>query len=42
MNLINHFEEHPSMFYQVSAALILAMIAMAFAVLKKLSNDNIL
>jgi len=42
MNLINHFEEHPYMFYQVSAILLLLMGAMGFTVLKKLSNDNIL
>ncbi len=42
MNLINHFEEHPSMFYQVSAGLIALMAAIGYWVLRKLSSDNIL
>jgi Mg2+ and Co2+ transporter CorA len=42
MNLVNHFEEHTSMFYQVSAGLVVFMAVMGYAVLRKLSMDSIL
>ena len=42
MNLVNHFEEQTWMFYKVSAALLIFMAAMGYAVLKKLAMDNIL
>jgi len=42
MNLINHMEERPWMFYQVSLTLIVLMGVMGYAVLRKLSIDNIL
>ena len=42
MNLVNHFEDHPKMFYQVSLALVIFMGVMGYAVLRKLSMDNIL
>eukprot|EP00559_Dactyliosolen_fragilissimus_P006043 CAMPEP_0184866234 /NCGR_PEP_ID=MMETSP0580-20130426/21475_1 /TAXON_ID=1118495 /ORGANISM="Dactyliosolen fragilissimus" /LENGTH=692 /DNA_ID=CAMNT_0027365801 /DNA_START=174 /DNA_END=2252 /DNA_ORIENTATION=- len=41
MNLVNRFEEHPTMFYQVSGGLILFMIAMGYGILKKLEIDSI-
>mmetsp|Transcript_20803 Transcript_20803/g.20023 ORF Transcript_20803/g.20023 Transcript_20803/m.20023 type:complete len:138 (-) Transcript_20803:9-422(-) len=42
MNLINRFEEHPTMFYQVSVGIILIMVAVGKVILNKLSADNIL
>lgn len=42
MNLVNRLEEHPTMFYNVSAALIVTMAAMGYTILRKLSADNIL
>ncbi len=42
MNLVNHFEEHTSMFYIVSSGLMVFMAAIGYVVLRKLSSDNIL
>ena len=42
MNLVNHFEEHPRMFYRVSLGIIFVMVAMGFGILNRLSIDNIL
>lgn len=42
MNLVNHFEEHPRMFYNVLAGLIVFMATIGYCVLRKLSEDNIL
>jgi Mg2+ and Co2+ transporter CorA len=42
MNLVNHVEEHPNMFWSVSAGLIVFMAAIGYGVLRKLSSDNIL
>ena len=42
MNLLNSWEEHPTMFFNVSLYLIIFMGAMWFAILKKLSMDNLL
>eukprot|EP00979_Chaetoceros_neogracilis_P006314 scaffold1275_cov247-Chaetoceros_neogracile.AAC.6 len=42
MNLVNRLEDHPTMFYNVSAALIVTMAAMGYTILRKLSADNIL
>lgn len=42
MNLVNHFEDHPRMFYEVLLGLLVFMGATAYAVLRKLSMDSIL
>mmetsp|Transcript_21337 Transcript_21337/g.31667 ORF Transcript_21337/g.31667 Transcript_21337/m.31667 type:complete len:663 (-) Transcript_21337:501-2489(-) len=42
MNLVNHFEEHPQMFYNVCVTLLLFMGGMGYSILRKLSLDNIL
>jgi Mg2+ and Co2+ transporter CorA len=42
MNLVNHFEESPWMFYKVSLGLVKFMGIMGHVILKKLSLDNIL
>ena len=42
MNLLNSWEEHPTMFFNVSLYLIIFMGMMWFAILKKLSMDNLL
>ncbi len=42
MNLVNHFENSPWMFYKVSLGLVVFMGIMGHAILKKLSLDNIL
>lgn len=42
MNLVNHFEDHPRMFYEVSAVLLVCMGLMGYAILRKLAVDNIL
>lgn len=42
MNLINHFEDHPTLFYQVCIGIILIMGVMGMGILNKLSYDNIL
>ena len=41
MNLVNHVEEHPTMFVNVCGGLIVIMCLMGYAILKKLSIDNI-
>eukprot|EP00979_Chaetoceros_neogracilis_P004299 scaffold764_cov240-Chaetoceros_neogracile.AAC.12 len=40
MNLVNRLEDHPTMFYNVSAALIVTMAAMGYTILRQLSADN--
>ena len=42
MNLVNRLEEHPTMFYNISGALIVVMAAMGYSILRKLSVDDIL
>mmetsp|Transcript_1211 Transcript_1211/g.2203 ORF Transcript_1211/g.2203 Transcript_1211/m.2203 type:complete len:664 (+) Transcript_1211:256-2247(+) len=42
MNLVNHFEDHATMFYKVCAVLVILMGSMGYGILRKLSNDNIL
>ena len=42
MNLVNHFEIHPNMFYKVLLTLVLVMTGMGYAVLRKLISDNIM
>lgn len=42
MNLVNHYEEHPNMFYNVCLGLMVMMIGIACGFLKKLSMDNIM
>lgn len=42
MNLVNHFENHTTMFYNVCAILVILMASMGYCILRKLSTDNIL
>lgn len=42
MNLVSHAEEHPIMFYNVSAFIVVLMATMGFAILKKLQVDNLI
>jgi len=42
MNLVNRLEEHQTMFYNISGALIVVMAAMGYSILRKLSVDDIL
>ena len=41
MNLVNHVEEHPTMFVNVCGGLIVIMCLMGYGILRKLSTDNI-
>ncbi|GFH51415.1 hypothetical protein CTEN210_07891 [Chaetoceros tenuissimus] len=41
MNLVNHVEEHPTMFLNVCGGLIVIMCLMGYGILRKLSTDNI-
>lgn len=42
MNLLSGFEEHPTMFWDVTKSLLVVMIFLGWGILRKLANDNIL
>jgi Mg2+ and Co2+ transporter CorA len=42
MNLVNHFEDHGMMFYNVCITIVILMGAIGYGILRKLSSDNII